>query len=119
MLSFSRVLKGEADWKDAAPLQQAERDIWELFQFRAVREPGKDAQGGEGWQDSRRQWKREMDYIIIDCSPAAVSADAEVWVSVADSVLLVVREDWADVRVINDAVDMISQTRDGLCRDLC
>ena len=43
-------------------------------------------------------WKREMDYIIIDCSPAAVSADAEIWVSVVDSVLLVVREDWADVR---------------------
>lgn len=106
-LSFSRVLKGEADWKDAA-FYNRRSDIWELFQFRAVRKPARILRE-EKLAGLAEEWKREMDYIIIDCSPVAVSVDAEVWVSVADSVLLVVREDWADVRVINDAVDMISQ----------
>lgn len=39
-----------------------------------------------------------------------VSADTEVWMSVVDTVLLVVREDWADVRLINDTVDIVRQT---------
>ena len=106
-VSFSQVLKGETDWKDAIHYNKR-NGIWELFQFRAVREPGRMLRE-ERLAELTEAWKREMDYIIIDCSPAAVSADAEVWVSVVDSVLLVVREDWADVRVINDAVDMISQ----------
>lgn len=107
-VSFSQVLKGETDWKDAIHYNKR-NGIWELFQFRAVREPGKMLRE-ERLAEFIEAWKREMDYIIIDCSPAAVSADAEIWVSVVDSVLLVVREDWADVRVINDTVDMISQT---------
>ena len=52
-------------------------------------------------------WKRELEYIIVDCSPVSVSSDAEVWMNVVDSVLLVVREDRADVRMINDAVDAV------------
>ena len=57
-----------------------------------------------------RAWKKEMDYIIVDCSPAAVSTDAEVWMNVVDSVLLVVKEDYADVRTINDTVDAVWQS---------
>lgn len=57
-----------------------------------------------------REWKQEMDYIIIDCPPTAVSTDAEVWMEAADTVLLVVREDWSDVRIVNDTVDMIWQS---------
>lgn len=106
-ISFSQILKGEKGWKEA--LHYNKRDgIWELFQFSAVRGLGRMLRE-EKLAELIDGWKREMDYIIIDCSPVAVSADAEVWVSVVDSALLVVREDWADVRVINDAVDMISQ----------
>ena len=48
-----------------------------------------------------------LDYVIIDSSPVTVSADAEMWMGLSDTALLVVRQDWADVRIINDAVDMI------------
>lgn len=54
--------------------------------------------------------KQEFDYIIIDCSPSAVSTDAEIWMEAVDAVLLVVREDWADVRVINETVDIVWQS---------
>ena len=57
-----------------------------------------------------QEWKQEMDYIVIDCPPTAVSTDAEIWMETADTVLMVVREDWSDVRVVNDAVDLIWQS---------
>ena len=37
----------------------------------------------------------------------AAAADAELWMRHADTVALVVRQDRADVRVINDTVDLI------------
>ena len=55
-------------------------------------------------------WREEMDYIIIDSSPTAVSTDSEVWMQLADTVLLVIRQDWSDVRVINDTVDLVWQS---------
>ena len=106
-ISFDQVLRGETAWQEA--VHYNERDgIWEMFQFRPMRDAGKLLRENI-IAALTEAWKKEMDYIIIGCSPAAVSADAEIWVSAVDSVLLVVREDWADVRVINDAVDMISQ----------
>ena len=50
------------------------------------------------------------DYIIIDCSPTTVATDAEVWMEVADSCMITVREDWSDIRTINDTVDLIWQS---------
>ena len=106
-ISFDQVLAGESSWKEAARCSDRDR-IWELFQFRQIPNPDR-ALRQERLAELADAWKTQMDYIIIDCSPVAVSADVEVWASVADSVLLVVREDWAVVRAINDAVDMISQ----------
>lgn len=54
--------------------------------------------------------REQMDYIIVDCSPTTVSTDAEVWMQIVDSALLVVRQDVSDIRIINDTVDMISQS---------
>ena len=48
--------------------------------------------------------------MIIDSSPIAVSTNAELWLQLADTALLVIRQDWSDVRVINDAVDLIWQS---------
>lgn len=106
-ISLRQVLSEEKCWKDAVYYNKRDK-IWELFQFHSVRNPEKMMDEAK-MASLMKEWKREMDYIIIDSPPVAVSADAEIWVSVVDSALLVVREDWADVRVINDAVDMISQ----------
>lgn len=106
-ISLGQVLTEEKNWQDAVYYNE-QNAIWELFQFHSVSDPGK-MMNEERIAKLAEEWKKEMDYIIIDSSPVAVSADAEIWVSAVDSALLVVREDWADVRVINDAVDMISQ----------
>lgn len=106
-ISFEQVLAERSVWSDA--IQKSNRGIYELFQFQEAEDPARDLQE-EKLKCLIREWKREMDYIIIDCSPIAVSADAEVWMTAVDTVLLVVREDWADVRSINDAVDLVRQT---------
>lgn len=53
--------------------------------------------------------KAEYDYIIIDCPPTVVATDAEIWMEISDTTVLVVRQDWSDIRVINDTVDLIWQ----------
>lgn len=106
-ISLDQVLTGEKTWREA--LQSGKvTGIWELFQCREAKEPDQCLKE-ERILGLLKEWKEEMDYIVIDCSPIAVSGDAEVWMAVVDTVLLVVREDWADVRSINDAVDLVRQ----------
>lgn len=106
--SLDQVLQGEGSWKEKMYFSPRDH-IWELFQDRTVKDPAA-VLGQAPLESLAESWKEEMDYVIIDCPPTGVSTDAEVWMKAADSVLLVVREDWADVRVINDTVDMIWQS---------
>ena len=53
------------------------------------------------------QLKESMDLIVVDCPPVVAAADAEIWMHQADTVVLVVRQDVSDIRVINDTVDLI------------
>ncbi|MBE5922548.1 MAG: polysaccharide biosynthesis tyrosine autokinase [Lachnospiraceae bacterium] len=50
-----------------------------------------------------------MDYVIIDTPPMQVSSDAEIISSLVDASVLVVRQDWVDVRDINDGIDLLKQ----------
>lgn len=106
--SVDQVLKGETSWKENLYYNKS-AGIWELFQFHGVKDPAA-VFAKAALKTLAQEWKQEMDYIVIDCPPTAVSTDAEVWMEMADTVLLVVREDWSDVRVVNDAVDMIWQS---------
>lgn len=107
--SFSRVLEGLEEWKEVAEYHR-KKHLWALFQFSQAKDPG-GVLREERLRKLLAEWKSQMDYIIVDCSPISASADAEIWMSVVDSVLLVVREDWADVRHINDGVDIIRQSQ--------
>ncbi len=55
--------------------------------------------------------RKTMDYIIVDSPPIGMFADGDVLADVADSVLLVVRQDVVSACDINDAADAISQGR--------
>lgn len=106
--SLEEVLKGEADWQDAV-IGNRQNYLYQLLQFRPVA----DSSGllnAPALTELMNTWREEMDYIIIDSSPTAVSTDSEVWMQLADTVLLVIRQDWSDVRVINDTVDLVWQS---------
>ena len=51
--------------------------------------------------------REKMDVIIIDTPPMSASVDGECIAQLADAALLVVRQDCALVRVINDTIDII------------
>ena len=106
--SFSRALQGEMDWKETVEYNRKSH-LWMLFQFAQAKDPG-GALRDVRMRQLLTEWKGQMDYIIVDCSPISASADAEIWMAAVDSVLLVVREDWADVRLVNDSVDIVRQS---------
>lgn len=103
--SFSDVVAGKLPWEKAA-VQNEKTGVLELFQFKILKNPVA-LLNSKKLEDVMAALRSEMDYIIIDCSPVAVAADAELWMHHVDTVALVVRQDRADVRVINDTVDLI------------
>lgn len=60
-----------------------------------------------------KEMSQEMDVIIIDGPPAKRSADAEVWARLSDMSLLVVRQNTAQVKFINDTIDMLNSYGEG------
>lgn len=54
--------------------------------------------------------RKSMDYVILDTAPMALSSDAELLMKQADVGVLVVRQDWTDIRAVNDAADLIRQS---------
>lgn len=107
-LSLSDVIQDKDKYEEAIVYNEQSK-IWELFQFKKESHPEQYLQS-EDLREILEFYREDMDYIIIDCSPTAVATDAEVWMQFTDAVLLVVRQDWSDVRVINDTVDLIWQS---------
>lgn len=56
-------------------------------------------------------FRKKMDYIILDTSPVALVSDAEELARLADASLLVIRQDVALARDINDVIDGLNRTR--------
>ena len=55
--------------------------------------------------------RQKMDYIIMDTSPLSLVADTEELAEFADASVLVVRQDMVLAKDINDAVDILNQTK--------
>lgn len=104
-VSLSDVLEGKATLDEAVAPNEKGR-FWELFQYRAIEDPVA-LLNSQDLANLFGMLRTQMDYIVVDCSPIAAVADAELWMRHADTALLVVRQDRADVRVINDTVDLI------------
>jgi len=102
------VITGKATLKESIYFNK-KSNIYELFLYHAVDDPSK-LMDVITLKKIIDQLKEQFDYIIIDCSPISVSVDAEVWMEVVDSTILLVRQDWTDIRIINDTVDLIWQS---------
>lgn len=55
--------------------------------------------------------RQNMDYVIIDTSPLALVSDTEELAQMADASVLVVRQDTVFTKDINDAIDILNNTR--------
>ena len=55
--------------------------------------------------------RQNMDYVIIDTSPLSLVSDTEELAQMADASVLVVRQDTVLTKDINDAIDILNNTR--------
>ena len=55
--------------------------------------------------------RQNMDYVIIDTSPLALVSDTEELAQMADASVLVVRQNTVLTKDINDAIDILNNTR--------
>ena len=55
--------------------------------------------------------REKMDYVVIDTSPLALVADTEELAQMTDASVLVVRQDTVLTKDINDAIDILNNTR--------
>ena len=104
-LSLSDVLTGKASLEEVLS-RNSKAGFWELFQYESVAQAG-NLLAGAKLRQLMEELKDQADVIVIDSPPVAAAADAEIWMHLADTVALVVRQDASDVRVINDTVDLI------------
>lgn len=53
--------------------------------------------------------KNHFDYILVDTGPVGIVSDASVLVSQCDSAVLLVAQDTASIKLINDTIDVLEQ----------
>ena len=55
------------------------------------------------------EWKKEFDVILVDAPSVRRRSDTELWVRRADLAVLVVRQNMAEAKYINDSIDLIGE----------
>ncbi len=105
--SLSDVIEGTVSWQDAIQTDK-KSGIHILFQETAYKDPT-EVMKISRIKEMLEGMVQQADLVILDSSPLSVSREAEMWMQVAQSALLIVRQDWSDVRAINDAVDLVWQ----------
>ena len=104
---LSDYLDKKAEIKDVLIYEKKEK-ICTVFQEKSIHNAARylDSPEMRALVDAGR---KKMDYVILDTPPMSVSSDAELMLKMADNAVLIVRQDWTDVRAANDASDTIRQ----------
>ena len=77
-----------------------------------------DLLGSDRLRDLLAQMRERMDIIIIDTPPMSAGGDAECIADLVDAAILVVRQDQAPVRALNDCIDVLRRS-DARCSAAC
>ena len=107
--TLSELLRGESTLSETL-LVDPKRHLNTLLNRRGI-EDSSELLKGERMAQLIQSARQQMDVVIIDTPPMAVSPDAECIADVADASILVVRQDGAQVRVINDSIDILNLSR--------
>lgn len=105
--SLSEFLEGACKIQDVIVREKS--GIFAVFQYRSSKQSGRDL-NGERMKQFLRQCRELVDYIIIDTPPMNLATDAEILLGEVDTAVVVVRQDWSDIGVINDVSDVIHQS---------
>lgn len=66
--------------------------------------------GSDRLRDLLAQMRERMDIIIVDTPPMSAGGDAECIADLVDAAILVVRQDQAPVRTLNDCIDVLRRS---------
>lgn len=101
------VLKG-MPLEEVLTRQQENLEI--VFQYHGM-ENSAPVLSGDSFAQLVAQCRARADFVIIDSTPMNVAADAEILSQYADAAAITVRQDWAEVGVINDVADALRQSK--------
>ncbi len=111
---FGDVLQGKCQLEDVmCRYEKGNIKLNCLYNYRTYQNSAELLMSGE-FEKTLNQLREDMDYIIVDTSPTAMVADAEIVSGYTDGFLVVVREDCSGVGEINDTIDMLSRYRSHL-----
>ena len=85
------------------------RSLYMIYQNSSVRNSGGLLESSQ-MKDLINACRKNMDYLVLDSSPMALASDAELMLKQVDLAVLVVRQDRANIRAINDAADVIRKS---------
>lgn len=103
--TLNSVLKGEIELEDAI-VNDAETGLKILFAENCD-EQSTELLNSERLREILTQARERMDVVVIDTPPMTVGLDAECVAEVADAAVIVVAQNKAHVRIINDMIDVI------------
>lgn len=110
--ALPELLEGKVTLRDALVVDK-ERNIMTLLGRHGV-ENASELSGSASMRQMIQAARQQLDVVIIDTPPMAVSPDAECIADIADASILVVRQDQAPVRVINDMIDVLDRSKSEL-----
>jgi tyrosine-protein kinase Etk/Wzc len=73
-----------------------------------MRNPG-DHFIGRPFEQMLKQWKRQFEYVVIDCTPVFAADDATTLAPKADGTLFVVRNRYSGARQVREALELLCQ----------
>lgn len=105
-VGVSDVLSGRAKLESTVVVfsQQKQLDLLMEYQAHRVTEDLLSAEKTRKLLDQARQ---TYDYIVLDTAPMSAAPDAEYLAEAADASILVVRQDMASARMLNNALDVL------------
>lgn len=106
--SVSELVAGKARLRDALLMDKTHR--LGLILGRGGTDDSTELISSPNMRRLIEQAKKNMDMVIIDTPPLSASPDAECIAEFADAAILVVKQDQAPVRVLNDAIDSINSS---------
>lgn len=102
--NFREFLQGKE------PIHDKNNHIW-LMLNKDLHKDSAEIFASRDFQDMLDKYAKEMDFIIIDSPPLSAVSDGEILANITDASILVVKQDYARVREINDAIDRLEQSR--------
>ena len=104
-VGITDVLKGKAEPKEA--VMSFKETGLDLILGRKATGNASGLLSSKKMQELLEQVSKEYDYVIIDTPPAAMMADASVVAAYVDSVLYVIRQDYAKVKYVKEGMGLL------------